>query len=273
MGNQHDKAKTKGETMTNLPGGPQPEIDDFTIYSDGDSLDRKTIASVIFKSDNFIVFVDKERNLAWLTNSTYGDYADDFGAVMHRVDLLLSTPTGLLTANNQVAFKRLIGGAIARLLDDKESDNANSILDKAEGYLKTRTTESARIWFLCSTLLISVVAVLFGAVLMTFRDAVQRRVGITTFEIALATLMGSIGAFISLGWRVTDLNVDPMAGPGVHYFEGAVRAIAGMAGAFFVTLCVKANIVLGLMNATDKTLPFLLVLGCIAGASERLVPN
>jgi hypothetical protein len=27
------------------------------------------------------------------------------------------------------------------------------------------------------------------------------------------------------------------------------------------------------MNATDKTLPFLLVLGCIAGASERLVPN
>jgi hypothetical protein len=46
-----------------------------------------------------------------------------------------------------------------------------------------------------------------------------------------------------------------------------------MTGGLFVALCVKGNIVLGVINATDKKLAVLLVLAGFAGASERLVPN
>lgn len=261
------------QEMIDLSTEEESEILDFSCYSIGDSLDKRKIATVIFKSEPCIVFIDQDRKLAWLSNLTPDKYAKDFGTVMGRVDLLLSTPDDLLTLSQQEAFRRLIGGAIARLLDDAESSNANSILDKAEAYLRTRTTERARIWFLSSALLIAGMAVLIGVVLVVFRTTVQSRIGITAFEVSLATLMGSVGAFLSLGRRVSTLSVDAMAGAGVHYCEGAIRATAGMAGALLVGLCVKSNVVLGVINESGRGLAFLLVLGCIAGASERLVPN
>jgi hypothetical protein len=273
MRKRHGKDKDELEDATALLPGPNSEVDDFSNYSEGDALDKKTIATVIFKSESCIVFVDKALNLAWLINSSYGDDPKDFGAVMGRVDLLLSTPGDLLTPSQRGAFQRLIGGAIARLLDDKVGNNANSILDKAEAYLKTRTTERARIWFLSSAFLVSAFVLLFEALLVVFREAIQQRVGMTAFEIALAVPMGALGASLSMALRITKLDIDAMAGKGVHYFEGAVRVIAGMTGALFVALCVKANILLGTLNATDKRLPFLLILGGFAGASERLVPN
>jgi hypothetical protein len=265
-------AGAHSENSVGPPSNLHTEVDDFTVFSEGDSLDKKTIDTIIFQSRTFIVFIDKNQNLYWQTNSNYEEYSDDFGAVMGRVDLLLSTPQGLLTIRQGVAFRRLIGGAIARLLDDSSSENANPILDNAEKYLRTRTTERARIWFLSSTFAIALVSALIALLLIVFHESVQRRLGTTGFAIVLATLMGSVGALLSLAWRVTKLKVDAMAGAGVHYFEGAVRAVAGMTGALVVALCVKSNILLGLVNATDNSLAFLSVLGAIAGASERLVP-
>ena len=249
------------------------EVEDFSMYDAGYELHKRIIAAVIFKSESCIVFMDRERKLGWETNSKHDREAEDFGSVMGRVDLLLSTPDELLTPGQWKAFQRLIGGAIARLLDDARSDNANPILDKAEAYVKTRTTERARMWFVSSAFLVSVVALLGQASLLLFRDALQRRLGLPTLEIALAIPMGALGAFLSMGLRITKLDIDAMAGAGVHYFEGAVRAVAGMTGALFITLCVKANILLSTINGTDKRLPFLLVLAGLAGASERLVPN
>jgi hypothetical protein len=255
------------------PSNLDSEIEDFTVLGEGDVLNKKTITTVIFKSETCIVFLDQRQNSVWMTNSNYGDFAEDFGSVIARVDLLNSTPSDLLTQSQHEAFQRLIGGAIARLLDDQEGDNAVLILEKAETYLKTRTTERARKWFLSSAFAVCGVALLCAALLFVLRGPVQQRIGVTAFEIALASLMGTLGALLSIVLRVTRLDIDAMAGAGVHYFEGAVRTIAGMFGALLVALSVKAGILLGIINSTDKRLPFLLVLGIVAGASERLVPN
>src|ERR1044071_8953579 len=212
------------------------------------------------------------KTLTWLTNSAYGDFADEFGDVMARIDSTLSIPRDLLSENQREAFQRLVGSALARLLDDKEADNANAMLDKADAYVRTRTTERARIWFLSSALLITAIAALGGFLLLIFRNAIQQRVGASAFEIGLALPMGALGAFLSMVFRATKLNIDALAGATVHYFEGAVRIFAGMTGGLFVALCIKANILLGVINTTDKKLAALLVLAGFSGASERLVP-
>src|SRR5262249_33301891 len=153
------------ETGTSSPAGSRSEILDFSVYSEGDRLDEKTIALIIFKSVTCIVFVDEARTLTWLTNSGYGDYAEEFGDVMGRMDLLLSIPRDLLSENQREVFQRLVGSALARLLDDKEASIANSMLDKADAYLRTRTTERARIWFLSSASVATTIALLAGALL------------------------------------------------------------------------------------------------------------
>jgi hypothetical protein len=261
------------ETATSSPPDPHSEVPDFSVYSEGDPLEGKTIALIIFKSVTCIVFIDEQRTLTWLTNSEYGDYAEEFGDVMGRIDSSLSIPRDLLSENQREVFQRLVGSALARLLDDKEADNANLMLDKADAYLRTRTTERARIWFLSSALLVTAIALLGGSLLLIFRDAIQQRLGVSAFEVGLALPMGALGAFLSMVLRVTKLDIDALAGATVHYFEGAVRVFAGMTGGLFVALCVKANILLGAINVTDKKLAALLVLAGFSGASERLVPN
>ena len=85
--------------------------------------------------------------------------------------------------------------------------------------------------------------------------------------------MGSLGALISVLLRSDRLQVDPSAGPSVHYFEGAMRVLIGaLAGMFFV-MAVKSNLLLGTINQSQGVLAILLVLSIVAGASEQLLPN
>ncbi len=247
--------------------------DDFSTCTEGDILDKYKIAKVIFKSRTSIVFVDKHDDLVWRMNDDYGDDPPDFGEVMGRVDLLYSIPDDLLMSRQRESFRRMLGSAIGRLLDDRHGRNARKILDDTEQFLKTRTTERARIWFLSSASLVTVVALLAAFFLYLFRNALQARIGVTAFEVVLATTMGALGALLSMARRITKLDIDPMAGPGIHYFEGAVRVFAGMAGALFVAFCIKANIVLGAINSTANSLAFLLVVAAVAGASEMLIPS
>jgi hypothetical protein len=247
--------------------------EDYSTCSEGDVLESYTIAKVIFKSQTSIVFTDRSDDLVWRMNDDYGADPPDFGVVMGRVDLLYSIPDDLLTRRQRESFRRLLGSAVARLLDDRCGYNALPILDNAEAFLRTRTTERARIWFLSSAGLVTFLALLGSLLLYLFRNPLQARLGVTAFEVALAITMGALGALLSMARRITKLDIDPMAGPGIHYFEGAVRVLAGMAGALFIALCVKANIVLGAINSSDNSLAFLLVVAAVAGASEMLVPS
>lgn len=261
------------QATSEASANPGSQAPDFTILNVGDVFNGRTIKRIILQSDTCIVFLDLEANVNWQTGDEYGAFADDFGAVRSRAGSLESIPNDLLAPSQREALQRMIGEALAGVLDDKASDNANSILAQAEIFVKARTTERARRWYLSSAFAVCAIAVLLALALLGMREPVQQRIGLAGFEVILATLMGALGAVLSMILRVSKLDIDAMAGSGIHYFEGAVRTTAGMAGAFLVALCVKGNILLGIINATDQTIPFLLAIGVVAGASERLVPN
>ena len=70
------------------------------------------------------------------------------------------------------------------------------------------------------------------------------------------------------------MTLDPSAGPRIHYWEGACRAIAGMIGGLLIGLAIKANLILGILNdQSSNGLAALLGMCMVAGISERLVPS
>jgi hypothetical protein len=258
------------------PNTPQPEVASFMVFNEGqiEPTHNKRIKTLILKTDHFIVYLDDELSVQWSTiNVQDGDFASDFGAVTNRESYLEEIAKGLLSPSQHKSYQRLLAESIARLLDDRDSANAKEILDKAESFLKARSTERARRWFIAAAAASTCVALLSILLLWIFRDGVSSRIGITAFEVAIATGTGSLGALISVVLRLHKLNVDAFAGKGVHYFEGVMRVLGGMAGALLVGLAIKSGLILGTINSSEKSLTLLLAVSIVAGASERIVPN
>ncbi|MDT5063468.1 MAG: hypothetical protein QOH63_3927 [Acidobacteriota bacterium] len=271
---ENNQEQTSSEIIKIADSNPPPR--GFIDYSEGDIEPtlKKRIKHLIQKDREFIVYLDDEYFVNWVTNGrSYGDYAPDFGAIMSRVGYLESTSRGLLSNNQLEALELIIGDGVARLLDDRNSTYATASLDKAEEYLKARTTEHARTWYISAAAAVSAFALVCGFIFWLLRDWIQGRIGLVAFAVLLGASAGSLGALISIISRMGKIDIDALAGKRIHYFEGGVRIIAGMAGAILVTLAVKANILLGALDSAEKSLPLLLVVAMVAGASERIVPN
>jgi hypothetical protein len=264
-----------GDNMHSAP--PQATEGSFLDLNAGqiDPNLKKLIKEVVLKTRTFIVYLDDEFNVQWVTDMAEDEYASDFGAVTSRECYLEEIGKGeqLLLPNQRCSFQRLLAQSIARVLDDGNSDNAKEILNKAESFLKARTTERARKWFISATAISTGVALTGILLLWIFRNGAISRIGMTAFEMAIATGTGALGALISVVLRLGKLNVDAFAGKEVHYFEGVMRVIGGMAGALLIGLAIKSGLILGTINSSENSLTLLLAVSIVAGASERIVPN
>lgn len=253
----------------------EPQSPGFLAYREGDiePTHNKRIKYLVLKARSFIVYLDDEHYVYWATDSEYRTYAPDFNTIINRVGYLESIARGLLAVPQIETLAKILGDCVAVLLDDADSTNARDSLDKAENYLNARTMELGRTWYISSAAVVTAIALAGCAVLWLARDWVRGRIGLTAFVVLLGAGVGALGALIFIIMRIGKIGIDAMAGRFIHHFEGAIRIIAGMAGAALVTLAVKANVFLGALDSTEKSLPLILTIAMIAGASERIVPN
>jgi hypothetical protein len=279
-GNGHESENRTGLSASAevpTPLNPPRYVADYWSLSEGDtdpSLNKK-IKTLIMKEKSFIVYLDDALCVQWTVNAGYRNerFAKDFGTVINRVGQLESLSTDLLSRPQLVIIRRLLGEGVARLLDDSSSANAMSILDQADKYLRDRSVERGRIWYISSAAVTTALIMLSTILLWAFRGGLQPNIGHTALETSLGAGVGSLGAFISILLRVNKLNIDSLAGKTVHLFEGAVRIITGTTGALLVALAVKSDLVLGALNGQEKTLSLLAAICIVAGASERILPN
>jgi hypothetical protein len=256
------------------------EITDFRVFKEGmifPLLDKK-IHILISVEASYIVFLDEEFYVHWyynsLYNSDYGDFVEDDGDILANQADLEATSRLLLKNSHLEAHGRLLGEAIARMLDN-QSQYAKQTLKKAADFLEARSVERARIWFLSATLTAAVAFLLFGLVFWKQKDVILTFLALshTSADVFVGATMGSLGALISVLLRSNKLHVDPSAGARVHYFEGVMRVLIGaLAGMLFV-LAIKSNILLGTLNQSQNVFAILVVLSIVAGASEQLLPN
>jgi hypothetical protein len=139
--------------------------------------------------------------------------------------------------------------------------------------LEARGSESAKVWYLGSSFLVAISAVFFACVLWIMRDYFSILLGKTGFLLIFSSLFGAIGSIISIFSRLQAMPVDIFSRKIIHIIEGSLRIIIGIAGAFLCAVAVKANILLGFINASEFSLSILLTICIVSGASERFVPE
>jgi hypothetical protein len=244
---------------------------DFMQLHEGD-LERslnKRIDSLIEATESFIVYLDEELFVEWSTNDRYDDFSKSFGEVSNAVAHLETLSISLLSKRQMKPFRRLLGEGMARSLDHEDS-GARKVIALAEDYLKARSMERARMWYLASSLAVTIVSFAIGVVVWLMNDGVDAGVQ----ALAQSVPFGALGAAISIITRTSKITLDAAAGALIHFVEGAARVVVGLVGALMLTLAVKSNLIIGFAPLVNGDIHFFLIVLCFAaGASERIVPT
>jgi len=263
---------TLGEHKTSRGSGVV--VNNFSSFCEGDiepTLNMK-IHDLIDSTDDYIIYVDDNLFVQWSFTDIY-EVPKGFATVANGLRRLETLSRTSLRKSQIKAFAGLLAESMARIIGDKDETKAREVLGMAESYLNLRSAENARSWYTCGTTFAALLPLLVACVLWILKSYAIPLLGINTFEVILGALLGGTGAWFSVLSREEKIQMDPTAGPFIHYIESASRVLVGNIGAFIMALAVKANIILGFSKATDYSFALLLVICICAGASERLVPG
>lgn len=194
------------------------------------------------------------------------------------------------------ASRRLIAEALSRAIEDcppppvdpnqprpvdPRSEAARSALQKAQEYVKGRSSDRGRKNVLGGALMGLTFCLMLLAVFNYVLAQKWSWLSPAAWEVIMFSLIGSLGAMLSLLMGASTRQYDAGAGQTINMIEGASRIIVGVLGAAFITLGIKSKFLLGFMTlpnsmdaANQDTAMWLqFLLGFAAGMSERLVPS
>jgi|GEM_PF-4104079 hypothetical protein len=220
------------------------------------------------------------------------------------------------------ASRRLIAEALSRAIEDyppppppsdpnqprpadPRSEAARSALQKAQEYVKGRSSDRGRKNVLAGAMMgLMLCLLLLGFFNYAYTQAsgvAMASLGPDTpveelskaaanaiswkwisaegWDVIKFSLIGSLGAMLSLLMGASTRQYDAGAGQTINMIEGASRIIVGVLGAAFITLGIKSKFLLGFMtipngaDSSDTVMWLQFLLGFAAGMSERLVPS
>lgn len=241
---------------------------DFLHEGDIESVLGKKIEVLIENGRDFIVYLDPEMNIQYAVSPFYGAFSQFYGMVLNKVAELEGLADSSFMTKNQIKdYRSMLGAAIARMYEHENRDVIFSILEKAEYFLKSRVTETAKIWYLSSATAAIVLSTAIYFLYFYLADPVPEHTRI----FASGIIMGGMGAYLSLIMNSKKINVNPASGRNIHYFESITRLIIGMIGGFFTALVFFS----GIINPGGSGNRFIniLIFSFTAGFGERIVPN
>lgn len=229
------------------------------------------IKYVIQKSRRFIVYLDDHCDVYWNKSHTIdGDHVE---FTLNKVALLETKSEFLRGTNDLFVCRKLLGESVARLLSSKDGNSAQELLNEAKIFIGKKNRELARLWFYgsaytCAFLLL--IGLLFSVFL---KPQIEQATNPDVYLVALAMIIGGIGALMSVVTRSSKIVIDATEGKSAHQFEGVSRIVAGCIGGLFVSLVIKSGVLFGGQQFSEHIFHLVLTASVIAGASERLVPS
>ncbi|WP_116865786.1 hypothetical protein [Pseudomonas syringae] len=228
---------------------------------------------LVVETDGYIVFVDSSNTLDWKTSDEY-DRANSHSQAgrqktLSQIGILECKPNSHLPDKFSLDFKRLLGEALACALEG-EFDTASGILSNAEIYLKNRSEEISREWYLTEAGKTVAAILVMGVAIWLFRDVVKSMVGTLAFQLVLTAVAGAMGALLSIIMRMGGEKLDCHVGKNIHELESRYRIIAGMLSAIFVYLAFNSGLA---FSFSDKGGTGFLFVGFLSGLTERLAPS
>jgi hypothetical protein len=249
----------------------------YKVYVDPDWPDCE-VKYLILKNKDYIVFIDAENDLDWATSDEYDQDPEtikttqDFNRVKNLIDKVETIPCNDLEDRIVINFKRQVGEALVRALDG-DFDNAEDMAERAEEYIKNRNVQKSRYWYLLSSGETVAVFIFLAIVFWLLRTQLIGLVGEIAFFLTESFLVGSLGAYLSIIFRMGKTTLDYNASRKLHFQEGFSRVFAGMISGLFVALCIKCGILFPVFNKVESTHLAMMLGALIAGSSERLAAS
>ncbi|HEX4304060.1 MAG TPA: hypothetical protein VHZ78_14785 [Rhizomicrobium sp.] len=236
---------------------------------------RPDIYFLIEATGEFIVYLDSENDVDWETDSyTEGSKADAtrFNAALNRAAVLEATPCTGLSFEMRRHFKRLVGEGIARALEH-EHELAQGVLNSAEAYVRARSQELSRFWYLSASFVAAAPFALLGLLFWLAPAATSAVVGKPGYLLVLSAVSGVLGALLSVIARTGAQTFDTSSSKSTHYLEAISRIFAGGISGVIVTVAVQAGLVLGGFVKNPYDPHVILLVALAAGSSERLATS
>jgi len=177
-----------------------------------------------------------------------------------------------VTVQTKRHYKRLVGEAIAFNFED-DYDNAQRMLREAQTYIRVRSEEISRRWYLSACAIMATIMIVLGLIIWFLREPISAALTPNFVWLCLAAVAGSCGALLSVIWRSGQLKFDCSAGEALHYLEGASRIWAGALSGVLVALAVKSQLVLAPLTHGTNTTTVIMLAAFVAGAGERLATS
>jgi hypothetical protein len=249
---------------------------DYRKYTEGklDPYHGKTIKHLIAKHRDYLVYLDEQLYVWWSIKDSYKPEATNlasFGEVLNRVSSLEAIEVSNLSEKQVAAYRRMLGEAVARLLDTQNPEQSHAILHAALEYITLRNSENGRLKYLAGSFGATIVVMLSVAVFWATKGGPSPPS--EAAHVVLGMAAGAAGALMSILLRVNAMSFDASASAKLYYVEGAAKIFAGIIGALLVGVGIKGKIIFGNITAPESQLPLIILFGIVAGASERFVPG
>ena len=231
----------------------------------------KVIKHLICKNRDYIVYLDDDLNVWWATDKDANCFdSPAAGEILNEVSYLEGVDVSTLKVHQKEAFRRMLGEAVARLLDVKDAKEAKRVLTYARSYINARNAENVRLWYLSASAIATFVVGVAISLIWLARNQLQ--VGPKGVAYALGIGGGALGAFLSILLRSESVPKDISAGKHLYYAEALAKVLAGMIGALLIALGIETRFFFGSVQA-DNQLALIAMFGIVAGMSERLIPS
>jgi hypothetical protein len=231
---------------------------------------------LILNTDRFIVFLDSDLDIDWKTKEKYDEVGpkdpDEHNGILNRAASLECTPNDHHKRNVRLNFKRMIGEAIARSLDH-DYDSAKKMLEQARIYITNRNVETARYWQLSTACLLGLVVAISGLELWASRSHMIDISGESAYFLVMAGVAGSLGAVLSMIFRMGRSFPTSEAPKVLHILEAASRVFAGCLSGLLIAACVNAGLIVPVLRGQGNMHLIMLIAAMASGASERWAPS
>lgn len=233
---------------------------------------------LIIATKKYIVFLDKDNDLDWKTTDAFdereltAEQKVGYNEVKNEIDSIECIPTDNLDDKIVISFKKQLGEALVRAFES-DFENGKKMVLHAKEFILKRSVEQSRFMFLTSCALTTLVSLILFIVLWVTKEFTINLLGETVYYSTLSSLIGGLGALLSVILRMGKSKLDFNASRKLHYLEGSSRVVAGMISALIIAICIKTGILLPIFAKIDSTHLAMVLGGIVAGASERFAPS
>ncbi len=231
---------------------------------------------LILDAGDFIVCLDSDLDVDWRTSEKYDENGHkdpaEQNAILNLAASLECIPNDHHKKNVRLNFKRMIGEGVARSLDN-DYEGARNIIEKARLYIADRNIETARYWQLLTACALGLLSGFSGLALWVFRAQLIRVFGDSGHLLLLSGMSGSLGAILSMAFRMGHSFPTSEAPRSLHILEAASRVFAGCLSGVLMAGSIKIGLILPIFKDAGQTHLLVLVAAMASGASERWAPS